>query len=240
MTYRMILALAMLVAAWHIGCGGRDPSDPASEPAKPAVLPAPPRNPKIPAEISYPIIEDEEAYNSFTKKRMVEVRLNMKVSPDVLREIALQVKATERHQYERTFIFVKLPEKVAGVENEAWATCHFAPTLNVSILGLTKEDEESLRKLPMEHKGKRIGAWLIEMQFASHMALIYEDAGTIKLASIGLGGARFDTDMVELPAQGGRRFQANGSDEVYDVDPSGVLRMYNRDGKVFAAALPLN
>jgi hypothetical protein len=229
--------LTSLLVTTLIGCGGPEQAGP--EPQEARAEPSRPRNPKIPVEVSYPIIKDEEEYNAFTKKRMVEVQLNMKVSPAVLREIALEVKAAERHQYERTFMFVFLPEKVPGARREAWATCHFNPTLDVSILGLTKEAEELLRKQTLTHPGTRIGAWLIEAQFVSHVALIYENAGKVREATIAPGGDRFDADMTELPAQRGRRFMVVGSDEIQEVDPSGVLRMMNRKGEVFAAALPL-
>src|SRR5437588_13094114 len=88
---------------------------------------SPPRN--IPVEVSYPIIRDEDEYNPLSKKRMVDVRLNTKVSKEVLREIALAVKSTEKRQYERTFIFYYLPG-----EDRPWATSHFNPTLQATTL----------------------------------------------------------------------------------------------------------
>lgn len=60
----------------------------------------------------------------------------MRVSPEVLREIALDVKSREKKQYERTFIFIYLPEKIPGGKKMTWATCHFNPTLEVRMLGL--------------------------------------------------------------------------------------------------------
>jgi hypothetical protein len=65
------------------GCGARDPAiltnpTPSQRPSQPA------RNPRIPVEVSYPIIKDEEEYNAFSKKRIVEVRLNTRISQEVL------------------------------------------------------------------------------------------------------------------------------------------------------------
>lgn len=234
MTFRFIVALTLVA---QLGCGSQAPiSTESGKPDVPAIPVSTPRNAKIPAEVSYPVIRDEEEYNAFTKKRMVDVKLNMRISSNVLREIALEIKAAEKHQYERTFIFFYLPERVSGARNAPWATCHFDPTLDVTILGSTIESENALRKLPVKHPGKRIGCWFRE---GLGIEVIYEDAGVIKDGTI-TGGVRYDDlEMVELPSQDGRRFQLKGSDEVYHVDSSGVLRMYNRDGKVFDAAIPL-
>jgi hypothetical protein len=200
-------------------------------------VPARRRNPNIPVEVSYPIIKDEDEVTLDYSKRMVEVQLNMRVSKDVLREIALDVKGQERRQYERTYIFFYLPEEVYGTQRHTWATGHFNPTLDVTIHGLTKEGEEALRKMPITHPGKRIGVWLLD--FTGHIVLIYENAGSIKYETISPNGARFEDEMVELPSQHGRRFTLEGSEEIHEVDESGTLRLYNRENKVFAAARSL-
>ena len=221
------------------GCGGRA-NDVGSKAESPRPFLAPARNPKVPVEVSYPIIKDEDSTLMSPTKRMVDVKLNMKVPPAVLREIALEVKSKESRQYERTFIFVYLPDKVPGVENEPWATTHFNPTLEVKILGLTREAEESLSKLPIRFAGKKVGAWLIEMQNVSNLSLISEDSGTIKLAEILPSGTRFDSEMVELPSARGRRFKKVKGDEIYEVDPEGNLRMYDGfEPGAFAASPPL-
>jgi hypothetical protein len=210
----------------QIGCGPRDQA-------------ATTRNAKIPVEVSYPIIRDEEAFNAF--KRLVDVRLNMKVPPEVLREIALDVKSSEKKQYERTFIFVYLPEQIPGVKNEPWATCSFNPTLDVEILGLTKEEEAALRNMKLDIPGRKIGAWLIDRHFTSRVAVLYEEGDRVKLAELVTGGGRFDSEMTELPSETGRRFRDSrfkGGD-IYAVDDSGILRIYNGDGKAFTGALPL-
>lgn len=228
-------AFMCLLALAAFGCGTEQASPSVKSDKNNEVVT---RNPKIPVEVSYPIVRDEG--DGFAAKRTVDVKLNIKVSPEVLREIALEVKASEKHQYERTFIFVFLPEQVPGAKNLPWATCHFNSTLEVKILGLTTEAEETFRKLPVKHPGRRIGAWLLEGQFISSIHVIYQDGGKLTLGLVGANGDRFDSNMIELPSQdGSRRFQVEGSSEVYDVDRSGVLRMINRDGVVFAAALPL-
>jgi len=234
--------VACMLSAIQMGCGSSGQDKPTDEPGQAALaIPSttPMRSSKIPIEVSYPIIRDEEEYNQFSKKHMVDVRLNMKVSPEVLREIALEVKANEKRQYERTFVFIYLPEQSSGVKNDPWATCHFNPTLDVNILGLTKEDEAALRSLKLDVPGTKIGAWLIDVQFVGHVAVLYEEGSRVKLADFTTGGGRFDSEMIELPSEIGRRFKKVNGSEIYAVDDSGILRMYNSDNKAFAGALPL-
>ena len=72
---------------------------------------------------------------------------------------------------------------------------------------MTKEEEEPLRKLTIEFRGKKVGSWLIDVPYAGHIALIYEDSGTVKLAQVVPNGERSYGDMSELKSQRGRRFR---------------------------------
>jgi hypothetical protein len=211
-----------------IGC--EKSRTPSSEVEKPTSA----RNAKIPVEVSYPIISDQEEYNTFNKERNVGVRLNMKVSPEVLREIALEVKSIEKHQYERTFISFYLPENMS-VDKTAWASCHFDPTLKVEIRGLTLEEEATLRKVLLTHPGTKVGAWLIDSQYISRIILIYEDGGVVKKVDHTLDGSLIMDDMIELPSEKGRRFKKVKGNDIYEVDESGTLRIFDRDGLIYKA-----
>src|SRR5262249_13805801 len=103
-------------------------------------------NPRIPAEVSYPIIEEiikpPRKISGVPRVRTLHVRLNVKVSPEILREIGLAIKSTEAEQYDRTFIFYYLPDSGPEAINgnlAPWAYTHFDPTLRVEIMGLTAE-----------------------------------------------------------------------------------------------------
>ncbi|MDR3622740.1 MAG: hypothetical protein P4L85_25530 [Paludisphaera borealis] len=225
-----LLACTLISVA---GCGHEAPPPAVAE--KPV---APARNARIPIEVSYPIIKDYEEYNAHVKKRTVDVRLNTKVSLETLKEIAVEIKGSEKHQYEMTYIFYYMPER-GGAKNAPWAISHFNPTLELDIMGLTKEQEETLRTTPLDHPGKRIGAWLIDVQYGGHVALIYDDSGAVKMKRINPSGKPLVTDMAELPTDKGRRFKKATGTDVYEVDPSGVLRLYDSDGKLIWAAEPL-
>lgn len=85
----------------------------------------PRRNPKIPVEPSYKITEEVIGYGG--TRRSVRVLLSSKVSEGVLRETALEIKATEPAAYSDTLIWYYLSGK--GLEMEphrpVWARASF-------------------------------------------------------------------------------------------------------------------
>ena len=201
------------------------------------------RNPKIPVGVSFRVIKETEEYNSLSKKRILEIQLNTRVSADVLREIALELKSKEERQYERTFIFYSLAESVPGITSDPWATSHFSPTFEVRVLGLSDKEADFLVGQPVTHGDKRVGTWIVERQSASHRATIYRGGAAIKMEVLVPGGERSTTEMVEVPSRFSRiRFKPNGSGDQYEVDSGGTLRIYDayNPEKVIAAGLPLN
>ena len=80
------------------------PKDPVAQPPNVGISR---RNPRIPVEVSYPVIDEVVGFGG--TKRTIYVRLNTKVSEEVLREIALELKSTETKQYEYTRITFFLP-----------------------------------------------------------------------------------------------------------------------------------
>ena len=219
---RQILAFALLAS---IGC------DQEAEP-QPIAPPAAPRKAKISVEAPYSIISDRDEGPA---RREVEVNLNKKMTPDALRKIALEVKSKEERQHERTAIFYYLPVEFPELAGEPWASTHFKPALEVKILGLSTEEEDAMRKIPLDHKGKRIGAWLQDNQYKT-LDLIYDEDGAIKIAEIRSPSERSDSAMIELPSTTGRRFRKVNGINIYDVDYAGNLRISNAEGKVFSAA----
>lgn len=201
---------------------------------KPVSTPATPRNAKIPVEVSYPIIRDIEYYNISEKKRLVGVRLNMKVSGEVLGEMALEVKSTEKHQYERTYIDFYLP---GG--HKPWAVANFDPVLKVEIWGLSIEEERKLRSTPLAHPGSRIGAWLIDGESSGGLRLLYEDGGEIRMIELSPSGFFHTIDMLELPPGKGRRFKKAQGTDIYEIDGAGDLLVIASDGGVVLTGHPL-
>ena len=80
--------------------------------------------------IGYTIIE-KESMGSI--KLSMDIRLEHEVSEDFLSTLALKLQRDEPTKYDRIFICYYLPEMTPG--SGAWATSHFDPGLEVTILG---------------------------------------------------------------------------------------------------------
>jgi hypothetical protein len=97
----------------------------------------------IPSDVRFEILEEDTLGNI---KRMLTVTLSRKVQPEALRSIAKKLKDNAKTNYERTFIEYYLPSD--DVQGSAWATSHFNPDLQVSILGPTIEESEAAANDP--------------------------------------------------------------------------------------------
>ena len=80
--------------------------------------------------IGYTIIE-KESMGSI--KLSMDIRLEHEVSEGFLATLALKLRQDEPVKYDRMFICYYLPEMTPG--SGAWATSHFNPNLEVTILG---------------------------------------------------------------------------------------------------------
>ena len=206
----------------------------------PAETPTQSRNPKIPIELSYPVIEEifspPRTSPLFPVKRLVYVRLNMKVSEEVLREICLAIKAKEIAQFEYTYIDVWLPGKGPGLGGgDSWASADFSSGLKVHINGLSIEGEKYYRTSPLflPEVASDIAIWLIDEGTASSQIVFYRiddewrwhfrDSDEAKQKHILLS---------ELPDSDGRCLQPTDSSDRYILLPNGDLELYSGSGKL--------
>ncbi len=129
----------------------------------------PRRNPKIPVEVSYPVMDEQRVPPI---SRIVNIAINMKVPKEILREIALEMKAKEIEQYQRTFIYFYLPEYWDGKDD--WATAFFNPTLEVEILGLEEGKDRVLAglRVTLPENSTLIGSWIAQEEI--HVTTIYK------------------------------------------------------------------
>jgi hypothetical protein len=229
---RHAIALTLLAS---IGCGSRDQ---AVVPQLPVAVTAPVPTPHDASPLVDPPYTITSDVDEGPERRLVDVNLNKKVTSEVLREIALEVKAKEKRQHERTDISYYLPTEFPEIAGLRWASTRFNPSLDVKILGLSKEEEDAIRKLPLDHKGKRIGAWLPNDQYKT-LDLIYEQEGVVKIAEIRSATERSDSDMKELSSEAGRSFVKVKGSNIYEIDHVGNLRISNAQGQVFSAAKPM-
>lgn len=227
MPRRVLLAFALLLPA----CGRPEP--PASIPP---VGVAPSRNASIPIEVSYPVVDEWDDQT----RRGVTLRLNQRVTAEVLREIALEVKSRERRQYLRTLIFYKLPLYDPAESDEIWATSHFDPTLKINFNGSEPAQERETKAMKIDRTGLKYGPWWLDGDQGGRIVLIFESAGKVKLGECYSGGQRSDSDLEEVPSPNGQRYRRKGGTDEFEVDGRGVLRTYGFEGKFRHAAPPLD
>lgn len=183
----------------------------------------------IPDDVKYSIISEKKVP---TVKRALDIRLNKKVSPEVLKAIALELKQLDRNTYQRTFILYYLPEMEIGAG--AWASAHFNPDLEVKIYGLTTEEETNLRKPSAEPQGKILGEWLCDQPFVEGASTLYVQDGRVYMKTVYKDGSSGTDEMVEKKSERGRRFQVKGGSavgEYYLINTYGLLELWTDMGR---------
>jgi len=189
----------------------------------------------IPDDVNYEIINQHSLPNI---KRMLDIRLNKKVSKDVLTTIALTLKKSDPKRYKRTFIGYFLP----GMEVNAgsWATSHFNPDLKVEIHGLTVEQEQALKKEPENVSRTVIGRWLDERPGVDNRTTIFVRDGKLYMENTYKDGSSGEAELLEKKSPLGRRFEkadGSGSDfgDHWILDASGNLQLRDNRGLISTA-----
>ena len=182
--------------------------------------------------VSYTIID---GHTIARIKRSLDVRLNKRVTEEVLRTIAHDLRARDPHKYDRTFISYYLPGMVPS--HGGWATTHFNPTLEVRILGLTVEQVEahSMESAPADRKV--VGRWIDDIVFRCRLT-IFQKGGKFYAEFKLRSGDSWTEEVIERPSPRGRRFDTmdtSGNGDRFVVDPSGDLQIRDNDGLIATA-----
>lgn len=189
--------------------------------------------PGISADVTYSIIDSDIMPGI---KRSLDVRLNKKVSEGTLRAIALKLKAQDSRSYDRTFICYYLPDM--ELDAGAWATTHFNPNLDVKILGLTAEQEESLKQQADDPSQEVIGSWLDERPFVGNRITIFRQNGKIFMENTYKDGSSGKKEIIGKFSTSGKKFEdkkENGFGEFYLIDNQGNLQLWDQDGIISTA-----
>ena len=128
----------------------------------------------VASKLSYEIISDT---NLRTSKRSVDVRLQNKLSENDLKQIASEIKNSDRQKYDRTFISYYLPKMTVG--SGAWATSHYNPNLEVKVLGLSFESEVVQKNKAIDPNKDVIGIWYDDRAGAGAQLLLYRKNGIL-------------------------------------------------------------
>lgn len=236
---RMLIHIAAPVLIFVAGCGDNTSpqrSDSSAPPTRTAPNPqttvtSPPQEQPtatpIPKDLTYTIINKNIVPGI---KRGLDIRLNKKVSEDVLKSIAMKLKNSDSNSYERTFIGYYLPEM--KVDAGYWATTHFNPDLEVRILGRTVEQEKALNQQPSVSSREIIGSWLHDEEPFPGRIIIFREDGALYMEKTYSDGNIGKDQMVEKPSNKGRKFmkgKRTGPDHDYYLIDNGNLQIWSQD-----------
>ena len=177
---------------------------------------------------TYTIISDNDFRDV---KRSIDVRLDKKVSVEVLRTMARKLKNMERKKYDRTFIAYYLPNMEVGAG--AWATSHFNPELEVRILGLTAEEEEKMDRAAKRTSRDVVGIWMDDRPYVGATITIYRENKKLYLESKYNDGSGSTEEMTETQSTIGTKLVEKGGNphgEYFVLDIKGNLQVGDNDG----------
>jgi hypothetical protein len=164
-------------------------------------------------------------------KRSIDVRLSRKVSANELEAIGRKLKADDRRSYERTFIGYLLPRMEKG--QGYWARTDFDPNLKIAILGLTVEEEASLRSFPDDPSRNVLGCWLLEGASLGHRYTLLEQAGTVSMETGFKDGSSTAVTVQGTVDQNGitiRSVESSHPNDYWFISSDGALHFGDEDG----------
>lgn len=180
--------------------------------------------------VNYTVIEKT---NLGTVKGSIVIRLEKKVTRDLLHKLALNLKEAQPRKYDRLFIEYYLPGMTPG--SGAWATSHFNPTLEVRILGTTIEEEKALKAGPKESSDEIIGEWLDESPYVGAKYTLKKKNGKIIMVRKFKDGSGSEKEMIQKKHSGKLRFEekeGNDFGEYYLIERNGNLGAYDSAGLI--------
>lgn len=171
-------------------------------------------------------------------KYSFDIRLNEKTSTKELTKIANHLRSQLGQEYEKIFIVYYLPGMKIG--SGGWATSHFDPSLEVNILGLTKESEEAIfDDIKLEDDSRKvIGRWRDETPYLGCIITMFSIQNSYYIEK------RYFDGGVEVLEYSTKRidgvdiyFDVKGNDfgEFITIDNKGDLSFYDNQGWIYSA-----
>jgi hypothetical protein len=187
---------------------------------------------KIPSDVTYSVIEDVLDSPRLPYKRSLFVLLNKKVSSDVLPEISLELTARESPRVERHIVQYYLPGW--NTSESCWALTDdiLQKGPNPLFLGLTIEQEESIRSEPAPQGKDVVGRWISDKTAHGSGHWIFRDHGKYFL-TLGTATTGHLIELKEMPCSNGLDLAVpsySGDESEWDhylIDPEGNLVIRN-------------
>lgn len=180
----------------------------------------------IPSDVKWKITKEEP--NDILNKDNIEIALNKKVTKEILKEIALQIRK-DRQQYDKLWIFYSIPNMTKGL---AWATTHFTPELTVEIIGST-ESQDQVTSKTVDIVGEILGKWRSEKSLSGGTLILYKNIDKKLIMRITFNdGSKMESEIKQSIKGSTTRYDDNNKHgEYYIVETNENLGLYGNDGK---------
>jgi len=171
--------------------------------------------------------------NKALKKVSVDIRLTKESTTSELTNIAKEIKRNNP-QYTNYYIFYFLPGQTPG--NGAWATSHFTPNLEVSIIGASKEAIIKMENVKIS--GDIKGTWFdndVILPNTIYLVSINNQLyfKTIFAKSKYSNGSEIKSKVTSTKSNNGKTIYTYSNDhgEYFAIERNGNLGLYNDEGK---------
>lgn len=175
----------------------------------------------LPDSFTYSVAEDNS--NPVLDKNELVINISEKLSVEQLATLADEVFKSKPRQ-KRFYIFYELPNTPG-----TWATSHFDPDLEISILGFTQEQDEHNKEDLVDMT--IIGKWSTEK--FGFTVIYFKDANQIeKIKTIySAGGESIEDVKSSLIDEETRIDYDNNHGEYFIIQRDGKLGLYSENGK---------
>ncbi|MDZ4688498.1 MAG: hypothetical protein SH850_25775 [Planctomycetaceae bacterium] len=183
----------------------------------------------IPDDVDYEIVD---RYAVPKTKLSLDIRLNRRVSSEILKSIAEKTYESEHgRSYERVFLTFYLPGM--EVDAGAWATAIFDPKLKVKIIGATEDFVAKLSNPTADDGRKLVGQWISDTGSLGQSFTIYRKGKLVFMDIQYEDGGISTHQLLERRQSGQQRFvkkENNSPDEYWYIDKQGELCLFHTAG----------
>ena len=163
--------------------------------------------------------------NDVLSKFSTDVTIKTEITENQIELVANEIKS-DNTGFDRYFIVYYLDDM--DVERAGWATSHFNPDLDISILGLTKEELNNLSQITTkdDFEGDIISQWKVNIP--NSIITLTQDGNNYTVYQTYDDGSESSKDIQLI---GDKYVYENDFGEYYKINSDGKLEHYSENGK---------
>ncbi len=151
--------------------------------------------------VEYSVLNDVGKGRS---KRTVTVSLVSRISESDLKALSDVIKSSGESDFSNVFINYKIPD--ASGRLHPWAVVSYGDDVNVSISGLSYDDERVLRSMAVDVPGEVLGRWLDARAYIGEVVVLHKDAAGVYITLVKKSGYSNTSEVKASEIDAGLRF----------------------------------